>query len=61
MAKWGMRSVASRQFDSDTPKASSIASERSHPGVRLTAVAPCGASSWPSAKAIRRFAAFARS
>jgi len=30
-----------------TPQLSSIISERSHPGVTTTAVAPKGASSWP--------------
>ena len=32
----------SRQFSSETPKVSSIISERSHPGVTATAVAPNG-------------------
>ena len=38
MPKWGIRSVASRQLASVTPKASSIISERSQPGVSATAV-----------------------
>src|SRR5699024_1101022 len=54
-------SAASRQVSSVTPKASSIISERSHPGVTETAVPPCGASSWPCAYARRSTAVFVRS
>jgi len=45
--------MASRQFSSETPKLSSLISERSHPGVMATAVARCGASSCPWEKASR--------
>ena len=44
MAKCGTLAVASSQFDSSTPKLSSIISERSQPGVSATAVHPWGAS-----------------
>ena len=46
--------AASRQVSSVTPKASSIISERSQPGVSATAVQPYGASScaWPNASRI---------
>ena len=53
--------VASRQFASVTPKGSSIASERSQPGVSATAVAPCGSSSCACAHASRITAFLARS
>jgi hypothetical protein len=61
MAKWGERFVASRQFASVTPYASSMASDRNQPGVSDTAVAPCGRSSCASANAIRFTDALARS
>ena len=61
MAKCGDRRVASRQLSSRTPYASSIASDRSQPGVSDTAVAPWGPSSCASANAIRFTAALARS
>ena len=53
--------VASRQFSSVTPNASSIISERSQPGVMQTEVAPCGARSLACAQAMRVTATFARS
>src|SRR5262245_49975116 len=47
IAKWGWIFVASRHVASVTRYASSIASDRSHPGVTATAVAPRGPSSCP--------------
>jgi hypothetical protein len=61
MQKCGVRSVASRQFDSLTPWCSSISSERIHPGVSATAVQPCGASSSACAQASRITEVLARS
>ena len=52
---------ASRQFSSDTPNASSIISERNHPGVTAIAVAPYGPSSCPCENASRFTATLARS
>ncbi len=53
--------TASRQSSSVVPNASSIISERIHPGVTQTAVAPRGASSWPCENARRFTATLARS
>jgi len=61
ITKCGTFVVASCQFASVTPKASSIISERNHPGLIETEVAPCGASSWACAQAMRVTATFARS
>src|ERR687893_167137 len=52
MTKCGWMAVASRQFDSSTPKFSSIISERSQPGVKATAVHPWGSSSWASLQGV---------
>jgi hypothetical protein len=52
---------ASRQVSSVTPKFSSMISDRSHPGVTHTAVAPRGPSSCPSENASLFTATFARS
>ena len=60
-AKWPPAAGVSRQVSSVTPKASSIISERSQPGVSATAVQPCGASSSPCAKASRSTDTLARS
>ena len=61
MQKWGVRSVASRQFDSLTEWCSSICSERIQPGVSATAVQPCSSSSCACAHASRITAVLARS
>ena len=54
-------SNASRQLSSVTPNASSIISERSHPGVTRDGRRAVGASSWPCENASRLTATLARS
>ncbi len=62
IAKCGALASASRHVSSVTPKASSsIASERSQPGLTTTAVAPCGLSSCASTKPVRSTAHLAMS
>ena len=53
--------MASRQFASVTPQASSTASDRSMPGVRARAVTRCACRSAAIAYASRMVAFFARS